>query len=778
MVRSLPAFLLPFLAAAPAAALDLVRDGRPVAVVVTASPPAPADAPKGRKRAPAAGAEGEADEAEAVRTLVEWVRKITGAELPVVAAAPAGAPAILVGRAAVDAGLGLDAIDSPTREGLRVVADADRVRIAGQSGPATLRAVCRFLEALGCRCFMDGPIGEVYPETKTLSVGPLDIAGKPGLRYRNPKGPSWNGRLWKAWNGAGGDAIDHAHAWGRYVPDALFTEHPGFFAMGRDGQRRPGGWLCTANPDLRRFVAERVVAAVDAGRRNPSISPTDGRAYCQCPDCRAQDDPAALEPSSGAVSMTNRYVDFFDDVARRVAAARPEAVLGFYCYADYTQPPVPPRRLAPSLCAVIAPIRYCRLHAIGHPGCPGRLQQVGMIDAWAACASRLGYYNYTYNLADATLPLCKIDACRREFPFLKQRGLAMMTLEVLSNWYLYGPHLHLALRLAYDPGADADAILEDYWTKFYGPAAAPHMKDYWTGLDAQVVALGTHAGGFFGLAQAFTPEFLALCRGRLDRAAEAAAPDPRCAERVAMHAEGLRNAVEYHAVCDAMARGDFPAAVETLDAMIARIRGLVAKGWANPEYGTAYLERFLAPAVRAGAAACGPPHRVLAVLPETWRFAVDPDDAGRPAGWGAAGFDAAAWPLVHAWTKTLDAQGRYRTGILWYRTTFQVPAAHGDLSLFFAEVDGLAEVYVNGEPVDIVACPGRAPGAKRGAKAPPPTAPAGAAPVKSRVPFEADVTGRVRPGGNVLAVRVDHTKITDLALGGLLRPVVLVEKAE
>src|SRR5512137_1111834 len=135
MARPLPSLLLVLLAAGPAAALDLVRDGRPVAVVVTASPPAPADAPKGRKRVPpAAGAAGDADEAEAVRTLVEWVRKITGAELPVVAESPAGAPAILVGRAAVDAGLGLDAIDSPTREGWRVVVAADRVRIAGQSG--------------------------------------------------------------------------------------------------------------------------------------------------------------------------------------------------------------------------------------------------------------------------------------------------------------------------------------------------------------------------------------------------------------------------------------------------------------------------------------------------------------------------------------------------------------------------------------------------------------------------------------------------------------------
>jgi hypothetical protein len=33
-----------------------------------------------------------------------------------------------------------------------------------------------------------------------------------------------------------------------------------------------------------------------------------------------------------------------------------------------------------------------------------------------------------------------------------------------------------------------------------------------------------------------------------------------------------------------------------------------------------------------------------------------------------------------------------------------------------------------------------------------------------------------RPGENLVALRVDHSRITELALGGLLRPVLLVEQ--
>ena len=169
----------------------------------------------------------------------------------------------------------------------------------------------------------------------------------------------------------------------RYLPDGLFAEHPEYFAMGKDGQRHGGDWICTSNPQLRALFAQRVIAAIESGQRHPSLSPTDGRGYCQCPACLAQDDPKVIEPSTGTVAVSNRYADFFDAIGRQVAPRCPDSILSFYCYADYTQPPTLGRKLSPNLCAVIAPIRYCRLHAIGDPHCPSRSQQVEMLEGWA-----------------------------------------------------------------------------------------------------------------------------------------------------------------------------------------------------------------------------------------------------------------------------------------------------------------------------------------------------------------------------------------------------------
>ena len=83
-------------------------------------------------------------------------------------------------------------------------------------------------------------------------------------------------------------------------------------------------------------------------------------------------------------------------------------------------------------------------------------------------------------------------------------------------------------------------------------------------------------------------------------------------------------------------------------------------------------------------------------------------------------------------------------------------------------MDGLATVYVNGKPLDPVALGGVAP--KKGGKQP------AAGTVPRRAPFEVDMSAAVRSGENVVAVRVDNRRISELFLGGILRPVLLVEK--
>ncbi len=737
-----------------ACSLDLVKDTKPLATIVIETPEPAAPVNAKAKKPPAKNARGfAADDAHAAEVLSDWIEKITGAKITVAKSAPAEGPAIYVGAAAVKAGLKLDDISSPSREGLRILADDKRVLIGGQNGTATVKAVCRLLEELGCRYFMDSPLGEVYPRSTSLSVPALDIKEAPGFLHRHAKGPTWGGAnqaLWTIWNGQGGIELQHAHSWGNYVPDSLFAQHPEFFAMNKEGQRAAKGWLCTSNPELREYFASKVIAKLDAGAHNLSLSPTDGRGYCQCPNCKAQDNPDEVEPSTGTVSVSRRYVDFFNSIAKKAAPTHPDNILCFYCYADYTQPPAG-MKCEPNLCAFIAPIRYCRLHGMDNPLCPSRQQARSMIDGWANAAQKIGYYEYNYDLADATLPFSRISVLKHDIPYLKSKGCVGLTIETLSNWHIYGPQMWLALRLAYNPGANADALMDDYFAQFFGPKAGPLMKEYWMGIDRAQSKLQCHSGSFFGLSQIYTPEFLAQCRDTLKKAADAVADDPHYSARVAVHAEGFKSADEYMQMCAAMNAGRGADAKDIYSKMVARLEKLAAQGYANREYATAYLKRFVSQCVEASATATSAPNKLIAALPDEWRFNWDEEGKGIETGFAKSEFDDANWKRVLTYSKTLDGQGLPdKLTTLWYRTTINVPAQHGKLALAFTLIDGAAEVYVNGTSVG--------------------------ASTKRNAPFEIDITAAAREGKNTIAVRVDHSRMTDLFLGGIIRPVYLIEK--
>jgi len=733
--------------------IGIVKDGKAEAVIVISQ--AHEDGVRARsRRAPGRDSAGfECSDPGAARVLVDWIEKISGARLQIAGQPSEGKPVIYVGAAATRAGLDLGDIDSPTNEGLRIVSDGKaNILIGGQNDTSTMKAVCRFLEELGCRFFMDNELGQVYPRQRTVTVGRLNITDKPGLMMRKIWGSQWGGpSLWKVWNGDGGLQLSTGHSWSKYVDKDLFETHPEYFAL-RDGERQRGGWYCTSNPELRNVFARGVIESTDP---NPSVSPPDGTGYCQCERCVAQDDPHSIEPSSGRVSVSNRYADFLDAVARLVAGEHPDRLLSFYCYADYTQPPTLNLRLSSNLVAWIAPIRYSRYHRIGSPVSPSRRQLAEVIDGWAAATGRIAYRTYNFNLAECVVPFSKLSVWKHDIPYLKAKGCIGINLESLVNWEIYGPHLYQSIRLAYDPGTDSDALMDDYFMKFYGPAAGPFMKQYWNSIDRAFADMKCESGSFFALHLVYTPEFLEKLAGLVSQAANAVAENAAYLARVEMTSEGLRNARQFMLIREAMNQGDFATAKKVYDDLYARNEAEYEKGYGN-HYTLNYLKRFVGTHVLAGAEATAPPNKVLQVLPDRMKLAYDPEGDGAEQGYHKSDFDDSTWRQVATYSTTLNAQGMPDIkSVMWYRTSMNVPRRRGGrLVLFFTEVDGQAvTVYVNGIEVASLEKEAR------------------------RKPFEFDVTEAVKPGRNTVAIRVDHRRITELFLGGIIRPILLIQKA-
>ena len=493
---------------------------------------------------------------------------------------------------------------------------------------------------------------------------------------------------------------------------------------------------------------------IENGGPNPSVSPPDGTGYCQCEKCISQDNPDTIEPSSGRVSVTNRYADFLDEVARLVRREHPEQLLSFYCYADYTQPPTLKRKLSTNLVAWIAPIRYSRYHRIGSPVSPSRIQLAQVIDGWAAATEQIAYRTYNFNLAECVVPFSKLSVWKHDIPYLRDKGCIGINLESLVNWEIYGPHLYQSIRLAYDPDADSDAMMDDYFMKFYGPAAGPFMKRYWMSIDRAFANMKCESGSFFALHLVYTPQFLEKLAGLLEKAADAAGGDDYLA-RIEMTSQGLKNARQFIQLRDAMNRGDFATAKKVYDNLYARNEAEYDKGYGN-HYTLNYLKRFVGTHVIAGAEAAARPNKVLQVLPDRMKMAYDLSDNGAEQGFHKPGFDDSDWKEVATYGDTLNAQGLPdKKSVMWYRTTMNVPRGEGKLVLFFTEVDGHAvTVYVNGV---------EAASLEREAR---------------RKPFEIDVTDSVRSGSNTVAIKVDHRRITELFLGGIVRPILLIQKPE
>lgn len=694
------------------------------------------------------------DAADSAKELAQYIEKISGAKLEVTAGKEQkpgdGEPAVIVGALALESGL-----PAPPKtisgDGYRILLKGSHLLLAGETAESTFFAASHFLETLGCRWFFDNPLGEVVPVLKTVSVGELDVAEQPDFASRNIWGPNWHDRQWQRHNRLGGMALPTGHDWGHVPAEKHGKEHPEYFAM-RGGARKPGAWLCTSNPEVRRLFAEALVRAVQGkGGLGLSISPPDGTGYCDCDKCVAQDVPGYLEPSSGRVAISDRYQSFYNAIATEVLKANPSAMLSFYAYADYSVPPKQVKGAPPNLCAWVAPIRFCRLHSLSNPLCESRGRCRGVVDGWAEAVSKIGWREYNYNLAEATVPLAKFSVWKDDIPYLRKKGCLGLNIECLAFWHLYGPHTYLVARLAWKADADADAIMDDFYTKFCGKAA-PNVKAYWTRLDKAYRETNAHAGSFYSVHAVWTPDLVTACEADLDAALKAA-DDETIRKRVEMFRMGLQNAEFYLALREATNRCDFVKAKETYYKWLSHMDAIhTARIHPVGEYKHGYAPRFLSNTVEEGFVRVTGERKLVMQLPDEWLFRYDSKDEGEAAGWARPDATADGWRNVKTYSATLNEQKvPEELTWMWYRTRFTAPAdtPPGPLHLWFAEIDGRAmKVFLNGEAL------GECQGGRR--------------------PHEVAVTGKLVPGKeHTVAVRIDHSRISELMLGGIIKPVMI-----
>ncbi|MBA3849991.1 MAG: hypothetical protein C0502_08345 [Opitutus sp.] len=86
-----------------------------------------------------------------------------------------------------------------------------------------------------------------------------------------------------------------------------------------------------------------------------------------------------------------------------------------------------------------------------------------------------GIYDYYYG-SPFFVPRPTLHAVRESIPFAHGAGARAFYAECHPNWGLDGPKLWLAAQLLWDPQTDSDALLDEYFVRFWKEAAEPMRR--------------------------------------------------------------------------------------------------------------------------------------------------------------------------------------------------------------------------------------------------------------------------------------------------------------
>jgi hypothetical protein len=769
-----------------AAALTLVENGAPRSTIVVAQAaldPAKDDATAQKV-------------AVAAKDLQEYVRKISGATLPIAddRSTPSG-NLILVGKsrltdaAHVDIPAGL----TPVRkeEGFLIRADDTRLILAGNdAGPyhGTEYAVYDFLNRLGVRWFMPGEFGEVVPRRATVSIGPMAVREKPDFIQRD-----WWGHTtpemameemrWKIRNKMNPNRIfatptDSSVRNFIPKPEVAKTD-PEMFAKASDGT------IDTSLPNLTnlksiQFAAEKFKEYFRAHPEAQSlgISPVDGLPRDFNPATVARNvgfsELSGREGVAAEMSMSEEWFEFLNAVAREVKKEFPDRIITANGYANRNTPPVGVS-LDPQLSVMFAGIWSDTLHSYDNPKSWMMVRQGQMLQRWTALNNKVWIYGFDYGMIVSGLtPIPGTHKLARDMPLLKKWGVVGFLNETRNVWAERGiATRYLEARLMWDADADVNAILADFYQQWYGAAAVPSRR-FWEALEVTMENTPLQGHEDRILPWAYSPRLLAQLQKAQD-AAEKLAVTPREKQHVLVDRLILQHLQAYVAMNDADLSGNYAEAARQADLMLQVRPKLHAissffmmpsekkpNGSAEPSSGVWYwgitdrakYYRKLADKMT------GKTGSLVAMLPQRAAFTLDPDDEGRFAGWYRPDWNTQRWnslttaqPFYLQGPKTepyMDKSGHVYMGAMWYLFKVDVPkvAAGRTIKLLLPTIEAEAWVWVNGQYV------GHRPYRET---------------YERPNDMDQDVTSALRPGSpNVISVRVSTSANRAAMASGLL----------
>jgi hypothetical protein len=434
----------------------------------------------------------------------------------------------------------------------------------------TINAVYTFLQdQLGVRWFWPGELGEDVPHRDRLAISvPFEYRYHPQIRSR---GSMFNYcRLGNKGYGTSHEwtmcqrlqldslAIEGGHGFGDWW-DRYHDEYPEIFAMQPDGTRSGfpsphNAKLCMSNPKVWELWLDGVAEALkqDPHRTVFNASPNDGWAsgHCVCERCSAWDHPDGelrvfnwFKRNEKRPATSDRDVTFANTLGELLKQKYPDKDYRVMMLSYGHSRPAPVKaRPADNVIMTIVANFFGRTGLVDRGSTRGDTYRQ-QFEAWSKIVPSMYWRPNTGSPAgwQQGLPDIHVAQTIRDFKDVAAANCNGIYIDgVWEHWATVGPLYYIMAQLAWNPAADADAILGDYYQRAFG-VAAPHVREYFESIEKDRMAFTAKNGeaGVFSFPSLYNNELLNASQARLDRAAQAVPPDSIYAKRVAFIQIGL-----------------------------------------------------------------------------------------------------------------------------------------------------------------------------------------------------------------------------------------------
>jgi len=739
-------------------------------------------------------------EKTAAADLQKYIEMMTGAKPALTTGAFAKGmdenPVFVIGQAALEADpklkLALDKLakKNPTLRADAIVVrrDGNRIALAGTNDESHYYAVAHLLQLWGCRWYLPTELGECVPTYDLLKVGTLDTAYAPpfeirrALNRRTAGGEEFERRNFMA-------GVSYGAAMG-----SLHTYTKDIVPEGKSVYQVPFTDDATAH-----HIADKLAPAYEKGVKEIPIAAF----ILEYTSTSARDNElkaGIINKYQGMVSSTDAMMTMYNSVAKILREKYPESKtrLGGISFASVGLPPQREFKPESSLVMWLVPVDMDPNHSMDDPRSPSRQEWRDMMYRWAQVMSgQIAIYDYEQPmLVWREIPNPNYHVFANDVKHFRKAGILGFSPESRGSLALTFLNVYMRGQLMWNPDADVEAMVKEFFPAFYGPMAGP-MGDYWRVIfKAWQDTIVTEHEHFLAPA-IYTPEVIATLRRHLEAAEAISKP-------LAARTDLNRNEKLYVERMK-LARISF----DILDGYMAMVRA----GATEADYKTAgeagrkglasvlELAKFsptLTPGFNAKAttiepggdpsswqgevqqylnqlALCdGTKGTLIAKTPLEWAFRRDPNDSGLASGWAYKSVDLDYWKAnenkltvenrkdypTTQWEMLrtdlyMQAQGirhpdqQSFTGHAWYRTEVELTAeqARDKVRLRFPGIFNESWLYINGH---LVAHRAQDPLWARN---------------DYGFEWDADLTGAVKPGKNTITVRLHNP----MFMGGIFR---------